>query len=70
MNQGSKKSYYRPNKYAHMQKGGQGHFIPPPKLQMHWMIGGQVSSVMFAATGDAGIVRANDTGRPYNVGGK
>lgn len=41
-----------------------------PNLKKHWIIDGQVSYVMFAATGDAGIVRANDTGRPYNVGGQ
>lgn len=48
-----------------MQKGGQGHFIPNPKV----LDSRRPSKFMFAATGDTGIVRANDTGRHYNVGG-
>jgi hypothetical protein len=46
---------------------GRGTLSPNPKG-----IGSQTakSVLRFAATGDTGIVRANDTGRPYNVGGK
>lgn len=66
MNQGSKRELSAKQTCSHVNRW----VGAIPNLKKHWIIDGQVSYVMFAATGDAGIVRANDRGRPYNVGGQ
>lgn len=70
MNQGRKKSHYRPNNMLTCKRVGRGTLFPPQRPKsLDNRQPSRVSYVMLAATADAGIVRANDIGRPYNVGG-